>query len=171
MWSLVSELVIGDRGLLTTSCAHVSKVNNTWSLRNLNSRYRRGKQSMFRCQLSLPPLHRPGCHTLYLLLTPIWCSSAHLIVPDDSAQVCDCLLLSPLCHEELRHLSRSHGCDVWQYALHCDNGCNPPHNVFCCGSTWRLATTTISSAPKLTNNKLFQDCLNSVAFGSNAIVC
>ena len=41
MWSLVSELVIGDRGLLTTSCAHVSKVNNTWSLRNLNSRYRR----------------------------------------------------------------------------------------------------------------------------------
>ena len=46
------------------------------------------------------------------------------------------LWLSLLCHEWLRHLSRSHGCDVWQYALQCDNASNPPHNVFCCGSTW-----------------------------------
>ena len=87
------------------------------------------------------------------------------------------LIVLLLCHEDCRHLSRSHGCDVWQYALQCytHNGCNPAHNVFCCGSTWRLATTTISSALRSLQTTInyfkrhFKFCVAFWLFG--AILC
>ena len=145
-------LAMGHRRLLTTWCAHVSLEATIPGHRETSTvDSLEGKQRMFRSQSCLPGLPSPvlshsvpPSHTNLMLLRSSHCPG--WLGPGPWLS----LSPVPLCHETLRHLSRCHGCDVWQYALHCDNGCNPPHNVFCCGSTWRLATTTISSAWKPT---------------------
>ena len=92
-----------------------------------------------------------SCHTLWLFSHQF--DVAQLISLSQMTQRRS-VIVSPLSRGAPSSVTQSRMWCVTICVTQCDNASNPPHNVFCCGSTWEWRRQPFP--PKLTNNKLLR---------------
>ena len=142
--------VIGDRALLTT--IHYTHVSLNTTILGHRETSAVDERKSFTCSDSSCFSHRPGCHTVCLFSHQF--DVAQLISLSQMTQL-GSVIVSPLSRVAPSSVTQSRMCcvticvTVWQ----CQQSTSQ------CLLLWinlRLATTTISSASKLTNNKLLR---------------